>query len=133
MSRLLNDLDYRIRNVAFEFFARCAEARLPLMLIDTLRTEEEQKDNIARKVSWTMNSLHLPQKPDGKALAFDVCPYAVFQLHGPDKLQWDSSDPAWMKIGAIGEALNLRWGGRWKQKDMGHFEYVALGDQPKTA
>jgi len=41
-----------------------------------------------------------------------------------NKLQWDASDPIWLRIGTIGEALGLRWGGRWTQKDMGHFEYI---------
>lgn len=132
MSRSLDDLDIRIRGVAFEFLARCAEAGIPVMLIDTLRTPEEQAANLAKGVSWTANSLHLPQKPDGKALAFDVCLYDVYQLNGPDKLQWNTADPAWQKVGTIGESLGLRWGGRWKQKDMGHFEYVGAPHQSVT-
>ena len=51
-------------------------------------------------------------------------PYSLWSLHGPVKLDWDATDPVWQKLGAIGEALGLRWGGRWKQADMGHFEYV---------
>ena len=45
-----------------------------------------------------------------------------FELHGPEKLQWDADDEIWHRIGEIGESLGLRWGGRWKQRDMGHFE-----------
>ena len=129
MSRALNDLDYRLRNVAFEFLGRCSEAGIPVMIIDTLRTQQEQEANLAKGVSWTPNSLHLPQKPDGKALAIDVCPYGVYQLHGPDKLAWDANEPAWQVLGKIGETLGLGWGGRWKQKDMGHFEYRSLADR----
>jgi hypothetical protein len=69
-------------------------------------------------VSWTTRSAHL----DGRAI--DICPYMQWQLNGPDKLQWDGSDPVWAAIGRIGEELGLRWGGRWKQKDWGHFELV---------
>jgi len=43
-------------------------------------------------------------------------------LHGPDKIRWEETDTAWLKIGQIGESLGLVWGGRWKQKDLGHFQ-----------
>jgi len=132
MSRALDDLDYRIRNVAFEFLARCCEAGIPVTVVDTLRTPAEQDANIAKGVSWTKNSKHLPQGSEGKAMAFDVAPYDVYQLHGPDKLQWDGKDPVWQKLGAIGKSLGLVWGGDWKSTpDYGHFEYIPLRYPPK--
>lgn len=121
MSRALDDLSEKIRPKAFEFVARCAEAGVHVMFVDTLRTREEQAENIRKGVSWTKNSRHLPDA-QGKSNAFDVVPYSVFQLHGPDKVQWDANDPAWNVMGEIGEKLGLVWGGRWKQKDLGHFE-----------
>jgi len=130
MSRLFNDLDRRILPVAFELVARASEIGVPVMIIDTLRTDQEQADNLASGVSSTPKSKHLPQPPEKKSLAIDICPYDVYQLHGPDKLKWDSSDPAWAKLGAIGENLGLRWGGRWKKPhDPGHFEYMLPGDR----
>jgi len=97
------------------------EAGIMVMIIDTWRSPAEHAANLAAGVSWTKHSKHL----DG--LAIDICPYQQFQLHGPDKLQWDGDDPIWTKIGTMGEALGLVWGGRWrKQRDLGHFEYVAL-------
>jgi peptidoglycan L-alanyl-D-glutamate endopeptidase CwlK len=119
MSRRLDDLDPRFRPLAIELLAGCVEAGIPVMIIDTLRTPEEHRANLATGVSWTKHSKHL----DG--LAIDICPYDTYQLHGPDKLQWNAGDPVWQKIGAIGESLGLRWGGRWKQKDVGHFDFVA--------
>lgn len=118
MTRRLDDLDLRFRPLAIELLARCVEAGIPVMIIETLRTQEEHEANLAKGVSWTKHSKHL----DG--LAIDICPYETFQLHGPDKLQWNTADPAWDEIGRIGESLGLRWGGRWKQKDMGHFEFL---------
>lgn len=49
---------------------------------DGIRTIEEQRKNIARGVSRTMNSMHLPQPdPDpaenGKAKAIDICVYPI--------------------------------------------------------
>lgn len=118
MSRALDDLSPRFRPLAIELLARCVEQRLAVCIIDTLRTPAEQAANIAAGVSWTQNSKHLTGD------AIDICPYSQWDAHGPDKLNWDASDPVWTKIGAIGEALGLRWGGRWRVKDMGHFEFV---------
>ncbi len=119
MSKALNDLSPRFRPLAIELLARCLEAGIAVCIVDTLRTPEEHAANLAKGVSWTTRSKHL----DGDAI--DICPYAVWDAHGPDKLLWDAGDPIWQKLGAIGEALGLRWGGRWKVKDMGHFEYQA--------
>jgi len=119
VSRRLDDLSPRFRPLAFELLARLTEAGIPVLVVDTLRTPEEHAANLAKGVSWTARSKHL----DGDAI--DICPYAIFDVSGPDKLLWDAGHPVWVKIGTIGEALGLRWGGRWKQKDMGHFEYLA--------
>lgn len=124
MSRKLDDLDSRFKPIVFEFLARLTEARIHVIVVDTIRTIEEQRENIKKGVSWTLNSKHLPQPPEMKSQAIDVCPYEQYNLHGPDKLQWNNDDPVWKAIGFVGEALGMNWGGRWKQKDMGHFEYV---------
>ncbi len=118
MSRKLDDLSPRFRPIAIELLARLTEAGIPVMVIDTLRTPAEHAANLAKGVSWTTRSKHL----DGDAI--DICPYAIFDVSGPDKLMWDSGHPVWTKVVAIGESLGLRAGARWKQKDMGHFEYV---------
>ncbi len=118
MSRRLDDLSPRFLPLAMTLLARCVEAGLQVMIIDTLRTPAEHADNLARGVSWTTHSKHL----DGDAI--DICPYAQYDAHGADKLLWDAGDPIWQKIGVIGEALGLRWGGRWTIPDLGHFEYV---------
>ncbi len=117
VSRRLDDLSDAFRPLAFELIARAAEAGIPLLIIDTLRTPQEQAENIAKGVSWTKHSKHLIGR------AIDVCPYSHFDLHGPDKLQWDAGDPIWDKLGGIGESIGLTWGGRWKKTpDLGHFE-----------
>jgi peptidoglycan L-alanyl-D-glutamate endopeptidase CwlK len=118
VSRKLDDLSPRFRPLAVEFLARTVEAGIPVMVIDTLRTRAEHQANLAAGVSWTANSKHLTGD------AIDVCPYETFSLYGPDKLRWDANDPVWQQLGVLGESLGMRWGGRWRQKDMGHFEYV---------
>lgn len=124
MSRALNDLSPRFKPLAMELLARCVEAGIPVMVIDTLRTAAEHQINLAKGVSWTNHSKHL----DGDAI--DICPYNTFLLAGPDKLQW-APGPVWTQIGLIGEKLGLHWGGRWSTPDLGHFEYV-MPTQPST-
>ena len=119
MSRALDDLDPVFKPVAFELLARCVEAGIPVVVVDTRRTAAEQAANVAKGVSWVTRSKH----QDG--LAIDVCPISQYDAHGPDKLLWEAGDPIWQRLGAIGERLGLRWGGRWMQADLGHFEYVA--------
>lgn len=116
MDKQLDSLQQLMRQRTFEFLSRLIEANIPVMIINTLRTKAEQDINIANGVSWTKNSKHLIGN------AIDICPYSIFQEHGDDKLQWDANDPIWNKIGAIGESCGLKWGGRWIQKDLGHFE-----------
>lgn len=116
-SRKLNDLSERFRPLAVELVARCVEAGLAILIVETRRTLAEHQANVARGVSWTTHSKHI----DGDAI--DLAPYDIYELHGPDKLQWNSADPAWQRMGALGEALGLVWGGRWTHRDMGHFEY----------
>lgn len=119
MSRSLDDLSPRMQPLAFQLIARCIEAGIMVMIVDTLRTPEEQAANVAKGVSWTTQSKHLTGD------AIDICPFSVYDLHGADKLQWDGSDPVWRKIGAIGEGLGLKWGvvKNGAQIDPGHFEY----------
>lgn len=128
MSRKLDDLSERFRPVAFELLARCLEDGIPVAIVDTKRTVAEHRANLAKGVSWTQHSKHL----DGDAI--DICPYSTWSLHGPDKLQWDASDPIWARLAAIGRGLGLRCGYDWKQKDCGHFEYVrSFPDDPTAA
>lgn len=126
MSRRLEDLDYRLRPIAMELLARCVEEGVMVMIVDTLRTPIEQAEYLRRGASWTRNSKHLAQPPEGKSLAIDLCPFEQYQLHGPDRLQWDAKDPVWQRMGKIGEGLGLKWGIRISGRhfDLGHFELV---------
>ena len=131
MSRALDDIDPRFKPLAMELIARCVERGIAVMIVDTLRNEAEQELNLARGTSATKSSRHLPQLPDGKSLAVDLCPYETYQRHGLDKLAWDPNAEEWRVMGEIGERLGLRWGGRWERPfDPGHFE-LPVTDQEK--
>jgi hypothetical protein len=118
MDTSLDSLAPVFKPLVFALLARLTEARIAVCIVNTRRTQAEQDAAVARHVSWVTHSLH----QDG--LAIDLAPYSIWALHGDDKIQWDANDPVWLKMGQIGEALGLRWGGRWTQKDMSHFEYI---------
>ena len=128
VSRQLDDLSPRFKPLAIELLARCVEQGIHVLIVDTLRTPAEHAENLRKGVSWTTRSKHL----DGDAI--DVCPYEIYTLApGGDKLAWNAAHSVWEKIGLLGEALGLRWGGRWKQKDYGHFEYAKARPQDLQA
>lgn len=117
MSRKLSDLSPAFKPKAYEFLAKLVEAQIYVCIVDTLRTEAEQAANLKNGVSWTKNSRHLTGD------AIDVCPWDQYQLNGgPDKLQWDTKDPVWRRIGAIAKGCGLIWGGDWAVRDFGHVE-----------
>lgn len=121
MTRSLDDLSQGMKPIVFELLARITEASIPVKIIDILRTPEQHAINLANGTSWTSHSKHLPDE-NGKSNAIDICPYYLYNLKGPNKLQWDAGEPIWKEIGLIGESLGLTWGGRWIVRDMGHFE-----------
>jgi len=84
-------------------------AGIPLQITSTLRTRDEQSALVASGRSQTFSSKHLTGQ------AFDV------DIHG-----WGRDEiPEWWfyQLGELGEALGLRWGGRFSGFwDPGHFE-----------
>ena len=115
-SRKLSDLAPSFRPLVVDFLARLAEARIPVLIVETRRTEAEHQANLNAGKSWTAHSKHI----DG--LAIDVAPYKKYELAGKSEVQWNDEATVYQKIGAIGELCGLKWGGRWKQKDLVHFE-----------
>lgn len=141
MSRALDDVDPCFKPLAMELIARCVEEGIAVMIIFTGRTPEEQASLYAQGrtkpgkiVTWTLDSKHVMKGrcvkcgAEEKSKAIDICPFSEFQLHGPDKLQWDETDPVWQRIGAIGERLGLKWGvvQNGQRKDVGHFELLEI-------
>lgn len=124
----LSDLSDAIRPKIEAFLSALNARGVLVKWTSILRTHEEQAENILKGVSWTTHSRHLPDA-DGKSNAIDICPidrYALSSKHGEVcrdyAVNWDASHPVWELLGTIGESCGLKWGGRWKEKDMGHFE-----------
>lgn len=77
---------------------------------ELFRTAYQQRRNIIKHISWTMNSKHMQR------LAIDLF---VF-IDG----QYRTDCKAYEELGNYWESLNENntWGGRWKHKDCVHFE-----------
>lgn len=125
-SRSLEDLHPDVQARAAKFLKACKAEGIDVLIYCTYRSAKEQKDLYAlgrtkpgKKVTWTLKSKHnntLEKKP--ASLAFDCVP---LRMGKPD---WEASK-TYERMGEIGEACGLVWGGRWKGKDSPHFE---LGD-----
>lgn len=130
--RRLDLLHPDFRPMVDRFLAKCIEAGIMVMIVETWRSQEAHEEDVKNGRSWVTKSNHQNalvsvwgwQGEIPAALAIDVAPYDQYQLHGPDKLKWDGADPVWQRLGEIGESLGMKWGGRWKTvpPDMAHFE-----------
>lgn len=97
--------------------------RLPgckMVIVDGLRTEEEQIQNMVAGVSWTMNSKHLPND-NGKSEAIDFALVwknkVVQQLPVYERVWMACYRPSGHFLG-----LDLEWGGNWKSRDGPHIQ-----------
>lgn len=116
-SRDTRDLTDRFR-AAFAYFTMyLIEAGVPFLIAQTKRSLEESARNIANGTSWVsdpMASKHVDAFLRGWDVqgsdAADVVPYDTYLLHGPDKLQWDASDPIWLKVRDAAHRAGLGWG-----------------------
>lgn len=109
MSRLMRDLDSRFRPIAEELVRYLQEDRhIDITIVDTLRTVEEQQNNVRNGVSWTSQSKHLPQPTEGKSWAIDLAPTILISTKS-----WSPRHPLWWEISRKAKALGLRSGMDW--------------------
>jgi hypothetical protein len=116
VSKSLSDLSEKMRPLAVELIARAVEAGIQVKIIDILRTESEQRENLRLGVSWTLRSKHLPDE-SGKSNAIDLAPVECLSMKA-----WGPAHPDWERLAEIAESLGLVAGIRWKQRDCCHFE-----------
>jgi len=84
---------------------------LPVVLTEVRRGFARQQSLRAQGLSQTLKSKHLT----GDAIDIDMRGFA------PDDVPLE----VWQWMGELGEALGLRWGGRWKSLlDLRHFEVL---------
>lgn len=105
----LPQLTPECRDLAVQLVNAARQAGVPLVITSSRRSVQEQQRLVQAGRSQTLNSAHL------RGEAFDV---DVLGLSRDQVPRW-----FWDALGPYGEALGLRWGGRWRTLyDPGHFE-----------
>lgn len=147
MSRAVEALHPAVAGLCRKFISACKERGIRVVVTSTLRTEAEQlalfsQGRTALKVVNTLRKkAGMPAITEAQnkrtvtnsltsahqfGCAFDVC--IVREGKNP---VWDikadinaNSIPDYEEIGRLGEAIGLAWGGRFRFRDMCHFEYA---------
>lgn len=128
--RYIAKLDPSIQSMARELLQRAANVGIDLVVTQGLRTNAEQQALYDQ--GRTTEGPIVTNAPPGSSwhnfgLAFDV---AVLSPEG--KATWPNDSALWDRIGQLGKASGLTWGGDFASiKDRPHFEYhpgVTLAD-----
>ena len=107
----------RLRELLIEAIAT---SPIDFTVIETVRTVEQQKINVAKGVSKTMRSRHIPStNKSGLCEAVDIAPYPInWQNIGRFKTL-----AGHIKATAKKMNISITWGGDWTSfKDYPHYE-----------
>lgn len=115
----IQQLQPQMKEKTIEFINRAeSELGIKLQVTSAFRSFEEQEKLYAQGrtlpgkiVTWAKpgESYH------NLGLAIDVIEIK------DGKALWEN--PNWSKIGELGESMGFTWGGRWKMKDLPHFQF----------
>jgi hypothetical protein len=112
----LNSLHPFFRDQVLNLIAKCKAKGIDLVIVETYRTHAKQHEYKTMGKKYTSSGAGQSKHQYG--LAVDVVPIV-------DSLAVWNNTMLWRKIGAVGEKLGLRWGGRWRKPyDPGHFEWT---------
>ena len=113
----LSSLHPYFRDQVLKLIAKCKSKGIELAIVETYRTHAKQHEYKTMGGDYT--TAKAGQSRHQYGLAVDVVPIVK------SKPVWNSAS-LWRKIGAAGEKLGMRWGGRWRNPyDPGHFEWTA--------
>ena len=115
-------LTYTMRQAWLEHNARCAERRVWLILLETLRSPARLEWLIANGKSWSSKSFHLASKEDSKAAAYDAAPITRIDGGTLKVINWNSSHAHWQIYVETALLLGLECGANWSQQDWSHVQ-----------
>lgn len=103
----------------------CAQAEIPILVMQGFRTWEQQDQLYAKgRTIPPLGKQHIVSYAKGGqsyhnfGLALDVV-----LLDSAGKANWDTEHPSWKRVRDIGKSVGLAWGGDWRTlKDLAHFE-----------
>jgi hypothetical protein len=112
----LQSLHPYFRDKVLQLIHACKAKGIELAVVETYRTRAKQNEYRAMGRRYTRSKAGHSKHQYG--LAVDVVPVI------DSVVQWHNI-ALWRKVGAQGERLGLRWGGRWRHLfDPGHFEWT---------
>lgn len=111
----LSALHPYFRDKVIQLIANCKAKGIELAVVETYRTVAKQNEYKQLGKIYTRSTGGRSKHQYG--LAVDVVPVI-------DSVPSWHNESVWRKVGAVGEKLGLRWGGRWRHPyDPGHFEW----------
>ena len=121
-SRSLDDLIPQARTRVDAFIASCKASGIDLLVTSTFRDNASQDALYAQGRTAPGNIV--TNAKGGQSFHNYRCAVDVVPLVN-GKPVWDSSNPLWAQVGAIGKASGLDWAGDWKSfKETAHFQYT---------
>ena len=118
--RDIDHLTYSIRQAWLEHQARCAERRVWLILLETLRSPERLEWLIQNGRSWSRKSFHLATKEDRKAAAYDAAQNTRIDGGTLKVINWNPKHVHWQIYVEEALKLGLEVGANWSQQDWSH-------------
>lgn len=103
---------------------RAAAAGIPIKVIETHRTRERQAWLYAS--GRTREGQRVTNARPGYTWHEYGRAFDVVILDGQGKAWWGAPVDRWDRLGKIGEDLGLEWGGRFRFRDLGHFQHTRL-------
>lgn len=115
-SRSLDTLRPGMKRLAEKFLGECFTRGLDVLVVCTMRTNEEQDALYAQgrtAPGRIVTKARGGQSPHNHGLAFDAYPL----IHGKLCIAYaegdEVSDPIWQTFGQCAAAVGLEWGGSW--------------------
>ena len=114
----INKLADNTKRAALAWYVWCKENKVEILIYDTLRSPEKQKENIQNGSSQTMRSYHLV----GQALDF-------VPVDAQGRCLWDGyNKPLIQKAIKKAKEIGFKWGGDWTSfRDSPHLEFWYKG------
>ncbi|MEH6848555.1 M15 family metallopeptidase [Bacillus pseudomycoides] len=110
----LNKLGDHTKAEAFKWYQYCVDNGIEILIYETIRTIEKQRENVRKGASQTMRSYHLV----GQALDF-----VPITSNGSEDWEGYWSEP-WSSAIRYAKKVGFEWGGDWKGfVDSPHLQY----------
>ncbi|MGN4848176.1 SH3 domain-containing protein [Bacillus cereus group sp. MYBK134-1] len=114
----LNKLADNTKAAAFKWYQYCVDNGIEVLIYETIRTVEQQREYVRKGASQTMRSYHLV----GQALDF-----VPIQSNGTEDWNGYNKEP-WASAIRYAKQIGFEWGGDWKGfVDSPHLQYNYKG------